>query len=108
MRRLHFAGDSILVGDDVARAIEEYAMHLARRQGADLLILPATSRRDRIDLLLGPSSQLFSEAAEGPTGDEGDESILADIRARQQGERTAGHPLFEEQPQSTEISDFDL
>lgn len=83
-------------------------MQLARRQGADLLILPATSRRDRIDVLLGPASQLFSEAADGPAADDGDEAVLADIRSRQHGGASHGQPVFEEQPQALPITDFDV
>lgn len=108
---MHYAGDSILVGDEVARAIEEYAMVLARRQGADMLVLPATAGRESIELVLGPASQLFSEAVEGPVSEDGDEELLADIRARIQGQGNASQPLFEDESEKDSginLSDFDL
>lgn len=86
-------------------------MVLARRQGADMLILPATAGRASIELVLGPASQLFSEAADGPAGEDGDEALLADIRARIQEQSSASQPLFEQEPgrpSSISLSDFDL
>lgn len=108
MRELHYAGGSMLVGDDVSRAIEDYALDLARRQTADVIVLPATGVRDRIEIVLGPSSQLFSEAAVGPASDERDDEILADLRARRRGEEAAGQPPFEEPSSSSALGDFDL
>lgn len=85
-------------------------MVLARREGADLLVLPATANRASIELVLGPASQLFSEAADGPASEEGDDALVADIRARMQGRGAHGHPIFEEQPAQPTIglTDFDL
>lgn len=111
MRCLHYAGDSILVGDAVARAIEEYAMVLAQRQGADVLTLPATTNRSAIELVLGPASQLFSDDAEGPAAEDGDEALLADIRDRlNRGAPTArAVPEDASSPsQTSTFTDFDV
>lgn len=85
MKRIHYAGGSLLTGDDLADALLSYAQALANSGKADSVFVPILLGDDSVvpaTLLLGPASQIvcFSE----PSAHEElvDVKLLADLRRR--------------------------
>jgi len=67
MRRIVYAGTAFYTGDALAEAVMEYARALARHGIADTVFVPGRTmqgERDRIEILLGPASQIVSEPAD--------------------------------------------
>ena len=63
MRRLYYAGGSIIISDQVGKAVLRYARALARHQSSDLVVLPAFTEdfgKGVAHILIGPSSQMMS------------------------------------------------
>ena len=71
MDRIHYAGDSILTGTDIARALLAYAQALAVAGTSATVDIPVVNERDgsigRSELLIGPASQLTGERLSGPS-----------------------------------------
>jgi hypothetical protein len=85
MKRIMYAGGSFMTGDRIADAVLDYAAVLARAGSADHLRVPGLGVDDRwhvYDVLIGPASQLLAEDVDTLIEDVGDESFLADLRAR--------------------------
>lgn len=63
MRKIYYSGGSVVVSDQVCKAILRYARALAQAHTADLVVFPAftnENRRGMAHILVGPSSQLLS------------------------------------------------
>ena len=63
MRKLYYAGGSVIVSDQVCKAILRYARALAKADTADLVVFPGftdDNRQGIAHVLIGPSSQLLS------------------------------------------------
>lgn len=73
MDRIHYAGDSILTGTEIARALLEYAQALAVAGTSATVDIPIVNEADgsigRSELLIGPASQLISDTEESPYDD---------------------------------------
>lgn len=63
MQRIYYASGSILTGDEIARAVLDYAEALAKSPLADVINIPVvnefTGSKSIATLLVGPSSQLM-------------------------------------------------
>ena len=68
MDRIHYAGDSILTGSEIARALLDYAQALAVAGTSATVDIPVVDEGDgsigRSELLIGPASQLISDTEE--------------------------------------------
>lgn len=65
MQRIHFcSGTSFTTGDDIASALLEYAVAIARVQRFDLVHLPVDhdDAIGSVSLVLGPTSQISAES----------------------------------------------
>lgn len=107
MKRLRYAGGSILIGDAVAHAVLAYGRDLALARASDTVML--MGRDDdggdsEGEMLLGPASQLFSDSAEGPESLPGDEASVADIEGRRA--RLTSHPVQVEDQRNGEDADW--
>ena len=63
MRRLFYAGGSIVISDQVCKAVLRYARALARNDSANVVTLPSFTEdfgRGISHILVGPTSQLLS------------------------------------------------
>ena len=63
MRKLFYAGGSVIISDQVCKAILRYARALAKADTADLVVMPAFTDENVLGIahiLIGPSSQLLS------------------------------------------------
>ncbi|WP_382304282.1 hypothetical protein [Herbiconiux sp. UC225_62] len=85
MERIHYAGDSLLTGSEIARALFDYAGALARNLGSVTVDIPVR-RGDgtigRANFLIGPASQLVSESEASPY-DELTDPPLVDLLKRE-------------------------
>lgn len=85
MKRLRYADVSLLVGDDLALTILSYARDLAQAKTADIVSVLG-QREDgsssRVQMLIGPSSELIAEDAGGAAALASDTAAITDINAR--------------------------
>ena len=63
MKLIHYAGGSVLTGDDVAHTVAEYATALAQAGKADTVRIPVIKDGllNAVELVIGPASQLIIE-----------------------------------------------
>lgn len=64
MRRIVYAGETLLTSDEVAAAVLSYAASLARAGAAETVVVPGVDEQGRpteVELLVGPASQMASE-----------------------------------------------
>lgn len=94
-----YAGGAVYTGDEIAAAVLEYARELARNATADTVFIPARTLAGdagRVELMLGPSSQLLSEPL-GLFGSEiEDEALVA--RLHRLSSKLAAHRPGHDQP----------
>ncbi|WP_285117390.1 hypothetical protein [Leifsonia sp. fls2-241-R2A-40a] len=84
MRRIVYAGSSFYTGDALAEALMEYARALARHGIADTIFVPGRTMQgelDRIEMLLGPASQIVSEPVELVGPELRDDELVAKLGA---------------------------
>lgn len=80
MDRIHYAGDSILTGSEIARALLEYAEALAKVGTSATVDIP-TRKPDgslgRSSVLVGPASQLIADAEDSEYDEIVDDELVA-------------------------------
>lgn len=84
MQRIHYAGEVLLTGTDIADAIVDYAAALAAKRSAASVEIPvrtADGGVGRANLLVGPASQLVTE----PVDSDGDELVDHELVQRLRG-----------------------
>lgn len=87
MRKLYYAGGSVIISDQVCKAILRYARALAKAETADLVILPAFTEDNRLGIahiLIGPSSQIMSVPTQEIDIDLGDARMVEILESRTQ------------------------
>lgn len=85
MDRIHYAGDSILTGTEIARALLDYARALAQVGSSDTVDIPTIGpggALGRSHVLVGPASQLISDAEESEFDDLSDPVLVAELREK--------------------------
>lgn len=85
MKRIHYAGGTLVTGDDLADAVLIYAQALANSGKADAVTVPILLPDDSVvdaTMLLGPASQLVGFTERTQHEDIVDEDLLKDIRQR--------------------------
>lgn len=109
MKRLHYAGGSLLVGDAVAHAILGYARELGLRGIADTIVVAGTTpdgEREQAELLIGPASQLLLVEDDSPEDPAADAATLEELdRRRGELEPRVEHVTAEDQPEP--VADYD-
>lgn len=82
---LHYAGGSVMVADQVCKAVLRYARALAKAQEADLVVFPALSTdhtQGMAHILIGPASQILSAPMEDLGMDLDDPAMVEILEAR--------------------------
>ncbi|MGR0220040.1 hypothetical protein [Agromyces sp. ZXT2-6] len=84
MDRIHYAGDSVLTGTEIAGALLEYAQALAKIGASATVEIP--TREDdgslgRSKILVGPASQLIADAEESAYDEVVDDEVVAYFRS---------------------------
>ena len=85
MHRLHYSGGTLLVADEVCRALLAYARALAGEGSADTVTVPVVDDDGVVrqaDLLIGPSSQLYAIEVPNIPAAGDDPDVVNDIDAR--------------------------
>ena len=83
MERIHYAGDELVTGTDIAQALMDYAAVLAQQRTAAAVDIPVKHPDGTIgtaSLLLGPASQLVRERIEEPGKEVTDDSLVQRLR----------------------------
>jgi hypothetical protein len=82
MKTIHYAGDSVLMNDELADAVVEYAAALARMGSSAELTVPVVLQDGSVltaSLLLGPASQLIATPTPEAKEAAADPELLAAI-----------------------------
>jgi hypothetical protein len=82
MRRLHYVGGYMLVGDTTCKAVLRYARALAQSGTSDVVSVPVVTEggsRAYAHLLIGPASQIFSTPVENSTEEPEDAEVIRDL-----------------------------
>ena len=89
MKRISYAEDHLVTGDDIADAVMAYAQALAMKGRSDSIDVPAVDAGGSarfFSILVGPASQMFTSdvlTADESRGDEiTDARLVADLTAR--------------------------
>lgn len=93
MDRIYYAGDSLLTGSDIARALLDYAQALAQVGAAATVDIPtvtAAGQPGRAEILVGPASQLLSSAEEVSVEEVVDADLVADLQEKSENLRRYG------------------
>jgi len=111
MKRISYAEDHLVTGDDIADAVMAYAQALAMKGRSDSIEVPAVDAGGSprlFTVLIGPASQMLTSDAltvDEARGDEiRDERIVADLMARTAA--LAG-PSPVAVPQGTDVVDLE-
>jgi hypothetical protein len=83
MERIHYAGEELVTGSEIAEALMEYAAVLAQQRTAASVDIPVRHADGTIgtaSLLLGPASQLVREPIEEPGKEVVDDSLVQRLR----------------------------
>ena len=112
MERIYYAGDHFLTGTEIARALVAYAAALAQRGTAAAIEIPVRHEDDGhrvvVNFLVGPASQLVTEAVEAGDDEEiRDDELLGRLRALT-AELAPMHPVANTySPDRDESADYD-
>ncbi|MFE5670526.1 hypothetical protein ACFQ58_02855 [Agromyces sp. NPDC056523] len=92
MHRIHYAGDSVLTGSEIAHALLQYAELLAKAGTAGMFDIPTREDDGSVGsstILIGPASQLIADAEESEH-----EELVDEVVVRRLERLTAGlrHP----------------
>jgi hypothetical protein len=94
MKRIFYAGGSIVTGDRTAQAVAQYAEALAMRENSamvDIPVLVGTGETGRAQLLIGPASQLAVVPEPGDDAGPDDDAIIDDLE-KQTAALSSPHP----------------
>ncbi|MDD7929366.1 hypothetical protein [Microbacterium thalli] len=116
MDRIHYAGDSVVTGSDVARALLGYAQALAQVGSSatvDIPVVGTDGTQARWEVLVGPASQITSRETDWDGPELRDDVLVARLRRQADQLRNRGtsaavateDPDFGGAPQAW--SDFD-
>jgi hypothetical protein len=108
MERIHYSGDDLLTGDDIALAVVHFAEALAKSDTSASIAIP-TRRVDgsvgQAHLLLGPASELASENEES----EFDEIVDQDlVRRLEKMTASLGAPRPHQLDAPLDTEDFEI
>lgn len=79
MHKIHYAGDSIITGSKIARALLDYAQALSQASASATVEVPTleeNGERGRVELLIGPASQLIAHEVGSQDEDVLDEQLV--------------------------------
>lgn len=93
MHRVHYAGHSIVTGTAIARALLDYAQALAQAGASATIVIPTRNddgSRGQSEILIGPSSQLISDAETSPRAELTDGDLVTHLREAAANARNFG------------------
>ena len=84
MDRIHYAGDSVVTGSAIARAVLEYAKALAKANQSETVEIPTLASDGSISrstLLIGPASQLIADVEPADGEEIVDDELIGSFQA---------------------------
>ena len=109
MHRLHYAGNSILTGTDIAHALLDYAQALAGASGSATVEIPTMhddGTAGRSEILVGPASQLISDHEESDHEELVDEELVASLVEKAREVRLFGPEAPTAEPMQDDDQDW--
>ena len=88
MERITYAGNTLVTGSAIAHAVLEYARALAEAGIADTVVIPTVAEDgapERVEMLIGPASQLMSGSTRAHGPELEDEETVAELGRRTRG-----------------------
>jgi hypothetical protein len=85
MMTMHYTGGSVVMADDVAESLIQYARALAATQESDVLYVPVVTEQGALttaEFLIGPASQLLAVPLAGVDERGRDQDVIDDIEKR--------------------------
>jgi hypothetical protein len=85
VKRIHYADEYLVTGDEIAAAVVEYARALALQNKSDMVDLPGMDRggvHQRFQILLGPASQMLVSEEQTDEVEIDEDHLIVDIEAR--------------------------
>ncbi|HYJ49998.1 MAG TPA: hypothetical protein VEX12_08785 [Microbacterium sp.] len=95
MDRIHYAGNSIVTGTAIARALLDYAQALAQVGASSTIDVPTLNEDGspgRSEVLIGPSSQLISNEEQSEFDEVADEGLVTYMHQEAERLRHFGSP----------------
>jgi hypothetical protein len=83
MRRIRYAGGTLVTSDEAAAALCDYAAELANAGRAAAIVIPALDEagmRSDVEIVIGPASQVFSEPAESSGEEPPSQEFVTQVR----------------------------
>ncbi|MDQ0729144.1 hypothetical protein [Microbacterium sp. W4I20] len=107
MRIIIYAGDEYLTGDDIADALLDYSRALGDDDRAEIIEIPVRNESGEVvsaKFLIGPASQIVTEAVETPGAELVDTELVGRLRHLTASiERPTSAPLASE-----DVSNFEI
>jgi hypothetical protein len=85
MERIHYAGGSVVTGDELARSILTYARALAKRGDSDTVTFPVLLPDGTIgeaEILVGPASQMLTASEVSAHDDLVDPDLIVELASK--------------------------
>jgi hypothetical protein len=85
MRKIHYAGASVLTGDQTCKAVLRLARALAMKNQSDVIDFPIIEDGGALataHFLIGPASEISSVPVAGACDEPNDEELIADFERR--------------------------
>lgn len=96
MHRVHYAGDSLVTGSEIAHALLDYAQALAQADASATVDIPTVEddgSQSRTEVLIGPASQLSSHEERSDHAEPVDDVLVGKMRAESERLRHFGPAL---------------
>lgn len=96
MHRVHYAGDSLVTGSEIAHALLDYAQALAQADASATIDIPTVEddgSQSRTEVLIGPASQLSSHEERSDHAEPIDDVLVGKMRAESERLRQFGSAL---------------
>lgn len=108
MRKIYYAGGSVLTGDQTCKAVLRLARALALKGQSDIVEFPIVEEGGRLmsaHILIGPSSQIASVPVAGSDDEPNDPEVIAELEKRTR-QLQPSRPVWDDEMR--EVPDFDL
>ena len=110
MRKLFYAGGSVLTGAQTCKAVLRLARALAMRGECDVIEFPIIAEDGQVvtaHLLIGPASQIFSIPIGGSSDEPNDQPVIAQLEQRTR-ELQPSRPVWDEEMSDVPDLDWDF